>query len=68
VFRFYLFFKNSGARRRNLSLLGSDFAVVFETSCSMPIIMDVFQMVAGQDGSACSGSPFVALLVVPLRV
>jgi len=35
---------------------------------AMPIIMDVFQMVAGQDGSACSGSPFVALLVVPLRV
>ena len=68
VFRYRFWSWAFRARRRNLSRLGSDSAVVFETSCSMPIIMDVFQMVAGQECSSCSGSPFVALLMVPLRV
>ena len=34
--------------------------VIFGLLCSMPIIMDVFQMVAGQGGSIRSQSPLVA--------
>ena len=54
--------------RRCIKIYLCPSVVVLGLPCSMPIIMDVFQMVAGQGGSIGSQSPLAAWLMVSLWV